>query len=403
MRTLQRIVMLAALAVMDPALALADVPHAPTDGHVTERQLVDKYRATDPAHYARLRHNLAVFRALPPERQEAIRKLDRDLQDEPLGRRQRLDRVLDRYADWLDRLSEADRQSVLAATDRKTRLERIRAVREQQWLKRLTKAQSDKIAKLDKGERSELIKKMRQEELDDRLDWLAAQRHWEMLVRTPALLPTRADMLGDDAREMVEKSLRPLLSKEEEKQLKDAEGKWPRYPRVLAELIESHPLSVQGPIGPTTIKDLQLKPLSLVVLQNEKKLEPVYNRLKNAEGKWPAFGVAVKDLMRTGFGKQHVAPLPEATTPAHLQAFPPNVQQVVEKRLMPALDGDELGRLNKAEGHWPDYPNALLELAKKHNVPLPSLPRIEAVDRYRWRSLTNPGIGRRGEVLWMLP
>ena len=54
----------------------------------------------------------------------------------------------------------------------------------------------------------------------------------------------------------VEKNLRPLLSKEEEKLLLDAEGKWPRFPRILVELADNHPLSVVGPVGWTHIVDL---------------------------------------------------------------------------------------------------------------------------------------------------
>src|SRR5262245_53839506 len=120
MRLARLFVVLLAMVLMVPAFVLADAAsETVTDNH----QRLEKLRANDPQHYASLRHNFAVFRQLPQERQEALRKLERDLEDETPGHRQRLERVAERYADWLEHLSEAERQSVLSAPDRNTRLE----------------------------------------------------------------------------------------------------------------------------------------------------------------------------------------------------------------------------------------------------------------------------------------
>jgi hypothetical protein len=394
---------LAALGLLLPALAWAD---APAEAAADPQQQLLKLKITDPQHYARLRHNLAVFLGLSPERQEAVRKLQRDLQDETTAHRQRLERVMDRYADWIERLPEADRQSVLSAPDRKSRLARIHEIRDQQWLKRLPKAQADKIAKAKEAERPELIKKMRQEELADRLDWLAVQRFWDLFVRNPAALPIRIEALSDEARETFEKTLRPLLSKEEEKLLKDAEGKWPRFPRTLADLAEQHPVSVQGPIGPTSVKEWKLLPPAEGMLQNDKKFEPLRNRLKDAEGKWPDFGLVLKDVGKGPVGKKMFPPLQAKYMPASVPTFPAVVQQFIEKKLLPALEEDEAQLLKKAEGHWPNYPNTVLDLSRKHNLAVPlGAGRLDGIERYRWRALTNPppGAGRRGEMFGFGP
>jgi hypothetical protein len=402
MRLARLFVVLLAMALMVPSFVLADASsEAVTDNH----QRLEKLRVNDPQHYASLRHNFAVFRQLPSERQETLRKLERDLEDETPGHRQRLERVAERYADWLEHLSETDRQTIQSAPDRKTRLERIRALRDKQWLKRLPKAQADKIANAPEKERAELLKKFRAEELEEHLDWLAIQRNWDVLMRNPQALPSRLDMLSDETREIIEKSLRPLLSKEEEKILKDAEGKWPRFPRVLIELADQHPLSLQGPVGPTSLKDLNLPGPAQALLQNDKKLEPLRNRLKEAEGKWPEFGLAWrdvaalpwKDLPKGPVGKKPFPPLPPKYTPSRTEDLPQMVQQFIDKRLLPALDEGEAGLLKKAEGHWPLYPQTVLELARKHNLQVPnSLGRFDGLERYRWRWLTShAGVPRR--------
>lgn len=310
--------------------------------------------------------------------------------------RSRLERAAERYADWLDRLSEADRRSVTAAPDRKTRLQRIRAIREAQWLQRLPRATAEKIAKTPEAQRGDLIRKLQNDELEERLDWIVAQRHWDQFLRPSGSLPTRPDHLPEDARETLEKSLRPLLNPQQEQRLKEAEGKWPRYPRVLVELADNHPISVLGPIGPTTIKELQINPFVQQFLEKNKKL---WDRLKEAEGKWPEFGVAVREVSRLpmpfGKGGRIMGPLPNKFTPARAQDFPPMIQQFIEKKLVPALDPDETFLLKKTEGEWPAYPRLVVDLARKHNLQVPAPPsRFDTMERYRWRSLTGGKGGR---------
>ena len=58
--------------------------------------------------------------------------------------------------------------------------------------------------------------------------------------------------------------------------------------------------------------------------------------------------------------------------PSRPHQFPPCVQQFLEKRLVPALDEEDRIRLKTAEGHWPAYPKALVDLANKHNLTVPT-------------------------------
>ena len=85
------------LAVAVPLLAQEDLD----DRTEENRKLLEKWRQ-EPAHLARLQHDLAFFQQLSSERQQRLRKLDRDLQEENPAQRARFGRVLQRYADWLD-------------------------------------------------------------------------------------------------------------------------------------------------------------------------------------------------------------------------------------------------------------------------------------------------------------
>jgi hypothetical protein len=408
MNYLQRALVLAGLCLLAPVLALADgAPEPPADA----RQQLQKLRTTAPQQYARVRHNLAVFLALPPDRQESLRKLDRELQDEPTHQRARLERVMERYGDWLERLPDADRENILSAPDRKTRLQRIREIRERHWQARLPKAVQDKLAKAPQAERPEMVKKLRQEELDSRLDWIIAQRNWDMLFRNPGGLPTRLDMFSEDTRAGFEQSVRPLLSRDQEKQLKDAEGKWPRYPRLFVELVDSHPYSVLGPIGPLNFKDV--KELSLpapihAALASDGKVQ---GRLKEVEGKWPDYGAVLRDSLKEMRRKppfllmKNWPALPGKFTPARPADFSPSVATFIDKKLVPALSDDEVFQLKKAEGDWPAYPKMIVDLARKHNLQVPGLPsRLDSPtwERYRWRPLgPPPPSGRRPEPFWL--
>src|SRR5262249_27898704 len=85
------VVLAAFLAGWEPVLAL---PEVITNEREENRRLLEKCRTTDPEKYARLLQELEAFRNLPPEVQDQVRKLDRDLRKEDSATRERLLDVL---------------------------------------------------------------------------------------------------------------------------------------------------------------------------------------------------------------------------------------------------------------------------------------------------------------------
>jgi hypothetical protein len=351
--------------------------------------MIEQLKKDDPVRYARLMRDFAAFRALPPERQEALRKMQADLQaDKSATHAQHIEAVLDRYSAWLDRLPEADRRNVLAAEDRPTRMKRIHELRVKEWLARLPKATAERFQKASAKERERIW----QDYFDERAEWQIATRFSEdrpdrlgSLLSLSPQMPTRPEMMSEDARDFLEKKLRPLLSAEEEKALHDAEGKWPRYPHLFVELADAHPLSLLGPIGPTKISDLptkvreHLEGKGPIAIQARKNLLAV-------EGKWPAFGSVLHewhlrrdDLTDAGLAKK--------TIPSRPEDFAGTINRFIDDKLVPALDKDEAAQLGAALGKWPKYPEKVLELAQKHNLAIPpapnGLPQREGWERYR--------------------
>jgi hypothetical protein len=47
--------------------------------------------------------------------------------------------------------------------------------------------------------------------------------------------------------------------------------------------------------------------------------------------------------------------------------------QFIERTLLPKLTAAEKDELKSAEGHWPEYPRLLVELARRHGLEVPLL------------------------------
>jgi len=399
MRDVQRRLLILILATLPaPVIGWADSGSTVDEN----RQLLEQWRR-DPQRLARLKRNQAAFRKLPPAEQERLRKLDRDLGEESPAMRKRLEGVMVRYHAWLEALPEEQRRSIENAPDRKTRLELIRKLRQQEWLKRLPKTQQDQIAQARGPQQNELIQQFLQQALEDQADWQVAERFGGKPL-PEAKLPTRLAMLPKDAQIYVERNLLPLLSPEDEKRLQNAEGKWPRYLRVLVELADNYPTSVLGPVGPVYVRRPLEKPYAEDLYSHAKRLaemlddkekmigplRPLRTKLEQAKGKWPEFGVVLREMEGQLPKKieKRLFPLTPEFTPARPKDFPAPVQVFIEKRLLPALSDTELKELTQAEGHWPKYPRLVVELARKHNLPVPaeSLPPGPIDwDRYRIR------------------
>src|SRR5262249_29422514 len=161
MRALRRMVIgTAALLLLIPLSGEAD---SPTDDLEHNRTLLEKWRR-DPEHYEMLRRNLLAFLALPEQARQRLRQLDQDLHDEDSTTSVRLQRVLERYADWLQRLPEAERQKIQHEADPQKRLQLIRTLRAQQWVQRLPKAIREELEKLPAEQQRVRVAELRQEE-----------------------------------------------------------------------------------------------------------------------------------------------------------------------------------------------------------------------------------------------
>lgn len=365
-----------------------------------------------------------------PELQRILAQVDTGFYKEDPVIQARVARVLDRYADWLESLSPADRENIERA-DRESRLRQTRSIREQQWLKRLPRTQQELIQQKTLKERADFIQRLWQEELERNGDWQVSLRFWETLQKSDQPLPATLDAFKiDGLKDYYDRNLYPLLNDQERARLKAVEGKWPAYPRLLVELADNHPVSLLGPVY-VHVKDL---PINIQNELKEKKLKPgtvgtkppmprpetpkdkpkdklkdkpkekkpkgnkEFNAmLKAADGKWPEFCKVLVEFhaaanKKTGLQKV----LRKIKMPSHPQDFEnKDVTLFIEKKLLPVLDAEEKVQIGRRESHWPEYPLTVLELARKHNlrVPSESLPapkdQADYWDRYRARPLTS--------------
>src|SRR5437660_10118855 len=207
-------------SVFSTLLLLAAVPSRATDPAEADaaRAQVARWK-NDPEHLARLRQTLAAFRALPPERQEQLRRLDRALHAEDPSTQARLWNVLERYALWLNRLPATDRETIESALNADERLKRVRAVVERQWFAALPEAYREQFRKADESKRPGLLDQWKREERT----WYQERQEAHRLIEegVPLLRAQIGQLL--DVREQVrvfaDESLRPLLNEAEDRRL----------------------------------------------------------------------------------------------------------------------------------------------------------------------------------------
>jgi hypothetical protein len=329
------------------------------------RLLLEKWRS-DPEHYQSLRRSLRAFLALPEERQKRLRQLDQDLHEEESATSVRLQRVLERYAEWLQQLPEADRQQLQRETDPNKRLQLIRGLREREWVQGLAKAIRDDLEKLPADQQRVRVAQLRQEERKRHKQWQVAIRNWaELMQNRPQI--TRLQDLSPEVNTFVHESLFPMLTAEEKNHLLQTEGKHPLFLRTLVGLAEKHPIRLPGPTtGPATFEQL---PAELQARLTRVKDWPS-PLVKQTEGKWPDYAIQVTRFARD---REHKVRLPKQLGPCRPGEFSPSVREFIEKKLVPALGADDAALLHKAEGIWPRYPSLLLQLAGKHGLQVPGM------------------------------
>jgi hypothetical protein len=399
-------------------LPLAAAPNQPpADPKAAADPLADLRR--DPPQYARLMQETRAFLALPPERRERMRRLDEALRK--AGGQEHLQRVLRRYADWLERLPEAQRRLVLEAPTRQTRVRNIRELRQSQWLDRQPKAIRSALEKLKttadarpglgalvppaalglapatallapaKDGRPVLVDRLQKEERKRRHEWRIAVRHWDDLGKRP--FPTRLSEFRPEGvvEKYVKEYLLPQFSPAEKGRLKWAEGRVV-FPYVLVELADRHPPALPSERGPTRFAELptdvqdHLKK-QIIRKRPAKGWELIYNKqIRPSEGKWPRFGVAVTALaVRLNM---KLSPRFEFW-PSRPQDLSQEVRAFMDKQLLPRLPEEDRALLTKRQGKWPDFPQTIQELASKHGlrVPWQTLPG----ERKNWDVFRAPG------------
>jgi hypothetical protein len=341
--------------------AVADSPRDTLDQN---RKWLEKARK-DPEHFARLVQDLKAFLNLPPEQRDRLRKLDKELQNlhqKNPAESDRLNRALERYAAWWERLPERDRRWIDEAPNQQQRLQRIRDVRERQWIEHLPKAYRDQIQASQGETRAALIKRFRQEEKHRQQEWVTATRHWDELQRNPP--PLRPQDLQSVLKDFYLNVLQPRLSPADIERLKKAEGKWPDYPQTLVELADRY-VPFPGPLGPKSMADLPED------VRNQINQRPAFRtRLLKDEGKWPDFAIKIHNLTK---GNNKITVPRELSLPSRPGEFEGRVTWFIRNQLLPQLDEEERTDLKAAEGRWPDYPRLVARLAQKHSLLVPGM------------------------------
>jgi hypothetical protein len=374
------------------ALADSDAPKPEDPQTVLDhnRRLLEKWRA-DPEHYARLQRDYLRFTSLPPERQDRLRKLDKDLHAEDPAMQARLWAVLERYASWLEKLSDGDRNWIESASDASTRLERVKLIRDQQWVKRLPQKDQQELADLPENKRPDRIAELRLEERRRRLEWF-----WSLHPRDISALkrarPTRISEFPPEVRYYYGTALIHVLSKADRDRLNAAEGSWPLYARTLARAMDTPPPKTpgftDGRAWPTRLQELpkewraaltaHLRPEGVGQKGGQKKgLDPeqkrrnsLWRQLTSKADKWPEYAEMATQIVREE--KLKVDTQLGPNKPDH---FGVPTQNFIHNELIPKLTEAQKKDLSSKEGKWPDYPILFLDLAKNHGLSVPGLAR----------------------------
>lgn len=261
-----------------------------------------------------------TYRVMPPARQAAVRELDRALYALDPRTRDRLFRVLEAYAVWLDRLPLADRRAVLGAATREDRLAAIRRVRDRQWADGLPAAHQAALAGMPDDKKRERVKELRYAEAARRDEWNAAANKAPWPFDTEA---GRKDVLA---------FARAALHTDDR---------------------DRSPLSRKEFDSLTTVRDAAEK---------------------NGGPAWYAYGRELHVLLRR-YERVVLSGLApgEPAGPTRPDEFPDPLKGFIQKQLIPKLSPVERAQLGGAEGRWPDYARAVLQLARQHDLSAPGL------------------------------
>ncbi len=358
---------------------LTAIPLAAQTGSVPDEREENRRKLErlkdQPEAMAGVRKKALFFLALPDDRRAQLLDLDHKLHKEPMPSRKRLD------AAWLEALDPAERKKIKDAPDSKTRLEIIKKIRADEWLKKQPRALQEEVGKLDGDRRAEKIHGLRDKERKKKIHWIICSRFWEDLSKRRPM-PARLSDLDGEVTTFFNEYLSPRLSSKEKDMLRGAEGKWPQYPMVLVAVADRHPPALPDPSWPREFKDLPREVQKKITKFNKGRAIPQkFLLLAKREG----LARAVSLWTRKG------PPFAHELWPKSKASLSEPVKKFISTKLVPVLTSDEFVKLNQAkEQGWPYYPLMLKQLAEGHDLQVPwhSLPgNPELWDKYRLKRL----------------
>jgi len=343
---------------------------------------------SEPAHHENRDKLIGVFKSFSPARQQQIRQLDQQFHELPPEEQDRLGRVLESYAVWLDRLHEVDRRRILVASNGPERLDEVRQTKEKYWQEGLSQRQKDQLKVAGDPEvKVALIERWKQADQLRREEWGLARRHYEENQagdRKPwpfsdPVLTTQVDEYVKTVFKVDfskpepkwEANSQVRLTREEYLELKSRneaakkEGFWFLYGVIVYRLSLAHPgLPEPGGDKPPVTDFSQLGDL-----QNDLRKKKLISQpeKKFTRGKWPDFALEVTDTCR----KNNITHDPLG--PCRPGAFTEPVNLFLVDLQQKKLADQERLQLKKDEGKWPEYPHAMIRLAGDHNLPVPGV------------------------------
>jgi len=330
------------------------------------------------------------FQSYPPARRQQLRTLHRQLGELPAKERAALHRTLEAYAVWLDRLPDGPRREVLGAAGGAERIEAVLRVRERLWRESLPQSQQKALrAVASVEERTQFLSELKQREQTFRREWELMHRQWQpnksddqkaWPFNAPALAKPLDEYIrrafGVDLAAPLDKkadiSAPCRLTRDELIELKYRhetaikEGYWFSYGACLLQLSELHPMLPEPGKG-KPITQMDQPPLTLPVVRRLAKGDGVnlQQRFRPTLGRWPDFALEIHRL--DAASKDKLPPL----GPCRPGEFADDLELFLKDQLLPKLDRKERDRLDAPLGKWPEYPRAMIELAKAKNLSVP--------------------------------
>lgn len=195
-----------------------------------------------PESRTRLEGYLKAYHQLSPEKQAAVRELDRALYEEDAITRQRLIGVMQRYSAWLSRLSDEDQQQLEIVPAGSERLRLVRETMERQWVAGLPKSYRDELTARPESQ-AQLIAKWKAEERERRTARNDALRELEFG-------PPIERAFRDEIARWVKETLEPKLNKRERDRLADANRPpWIGWFQQVAQFSNKHGVKPPAPPG----------------------------------------------------------------------------------------------------------------------------------------------------------